>query len=68
MPLLLGGEYRLPVVLPEPAPVTIEDLRAEQLLIALSGLQDALNHMPAPVVHVAAADHRADPGEADRRA
>ena len=58
MPLQLGREYLLPVapVEPEPSHVTIEDLRAEQLLVALSGLQDALNSMPAPVVHVAEPD------------
>lgn len=58
MPLELGGAFRsrpVPVVA-EPAPPSLEDLRSERLLLALSNLQDALNSMPAPVVHVAEPD------------
>lgn len=58
MPLELGAAFRPRIVeaVVEPAPPTIEDLHTGQLLAALAGLQDALNHMPAPVVHVAEPD------------
>lgn len=59
MPLELGAAFRprtIEVYPDEPVPPTIEDLRTEQLLVALANLQDALNHMPAPVVNVAEPD------------
>lgn len=53
MPLVLGAAFAPRIVeVDEPRPPTLEDLRTEQLMVALAGLQDALNHMPAPVVHV----------------
>lgn len=56
MTILGEGWYTPAPVEEQVREVDIADLRAEQLLLALSSLQDALNSMPAPVVHVAEPD------------
>ncbi len=59
MPLELGAVFTpRPAVVAEPEPpkVTVEDLRAEQLLTAIGALREALVEMPTPVVNVAEPD------------
>ena len=55
----LGDGFYIPVV-EEPVEVvrqpSFEDLRNEQLLVAISALQDALVNLPRPEVHVEAPD------------
>jgi hypothetical protein len=55
---VLGSGFRPPVRIepPEPPVATVEDLRTEQLLLALQQLHEALSAMPAPVVQVAEPD------------
>jgi len=52
------GWLAAPAVVDEPLlpEITVEDLRTEQILLALTALQDALIGMPAPIVQVDAPD------------
>jgi len=58
MPLQLGAAFAPRVVVEhvEHPQITIESLRAEQLLTAIGALREALATMPAPVVNVAEPD------------
>lgn len=60
MPLELGASWlgREPAIPrgDEPRAPSLDELRAEQLLLALASLQEALNSLPAPVVNVAEPD------------